>query len=198
MISAIAKTDLTAIVIIDMLYDFIDGTLACEGAELAARRAAAFLENNPKLKAYYVVDTHPSNHCSFKEYGGIWPVNCVDGTRGDSIHAAFYSLSNTDNRPQMENIYRKGMAPDDDSYSGMSGETAFGSELAKALPRKVLVCGNATEYGLKATCEDLLETGHDVTVVEDALGYFSKEGHDEAIAAMKERGVKFMIAVKYD
>ena len=50
MISAIAKTDLTAIVVIDMLYDFIDGTISCEGAELAARRAAAFIENNPKIR----------------------------------------------------------------------------------------------------------------------------------------------------
>ena len=198
MISAIAKTDLTAIVVIDMLYDFIDGTISCEGAELAARRAAAFIENNPKLKAYFVVDTHPSNHCSFKEYGGTWPVNCVDGTRGVSLHAAFYTLSNTDNRPQVDNIYRKGIRPDDDRYSAVAAETAFGSELFKSRPRKVLVCGNATEYGVKATCDDLLETGHDVTVVEDALGYITKEGHDEAVAAMKEKGVKFLIAVKYD
>ena len=198
MISAIAKTDLTAIVVIDMLYDFIDGTISCEGAELAARRAAAFIENNPKLKAYYVVDTHPSNHCSFKEYGGTWPVNCVDGTRGVSLHAAFYSLTNSDNRPQVDNIYRKGMSADDDRDSAIGAETAFGSELFKSLPKTVLVCGNATEYGVKATCEDLLETGHDVTVVEDALGYITKEDHDEAVAELQSKGVKFFIAVKYD
>jgi len=198
MISAIAKTDLTAIVLLDMLYDFIDGTVSCEGAEQGARRAAAFIDNNPKLKAYYVVDTHPSNHCSFKEYGGTWPVNCVAGTRGVIIHAAFYSLSNFNNHPQAENIYRKGIAADDDSYSAVAAETAFGSELFKALPKKVLICGNAAEYGIKATCEDLLETGHDVTIVEDALGYLSKEDYDQTISELKEKGIKFINAVKYD
>ena len=60
------------------------------------------------------------------------------------------------------------------------------------------MCGNATEYGVKATCDDLLETGHDVTVLEDALGYVTKEGHDEAVAAMREQGVRFINAVRYD
>ena len=198
MISAIAKTDLTALVLIDTLYDFIDGTVACEGAEPAARRAAAFINNNPKLKAYYVVDTHPSNHCSFKEYGGVWPVNCVAATRGVTIHAAFYSLSNFDNRPQADNVYRKGVDADDDRYSAIAAETAFGGELFRTLPKKVIVCGNATEYGVKATCDDLLETGHEVTVLEDALGYITKEGHDEAVAAMREQGVRFINAVRYD
>jgi len=198
MISAITKTDLTAIIVVDMLYDYIDGTLACEEAEMAARRAAAFIENNPKLKAYYVVDTHPTNHSSFKEYGGTWPVNCVDGTRGATIHSAFFNLSNSENRPQMENTFRKGMTADDLSYSGAAAETAFGTVLSKVLPRKVIVCGNATEYGIRATCEDLKESGHYVTVLEDAIGYFSKETHEEAIAALKEKSVKFMIAVKYD
>ena len=198
MISAIAKTDLTAIVVIDMLYDYIDGTITCEEAELAARRAAAFIENNPKLKAYYVAETHPANHCSFKEYGGMWPVNCVAGTRGASIHAAFYSLSNIDNRPQVDNIYRKGIAADDDSSSCMAASTAFGSVLSKALPKKVLVCGNAAEYGVRATCEELLAYGHEVTVVEDAIGWYSEEARDEAMTALQEQGARFIIAVKYD
>ena len=198
MISAIAKTDLTAIILIDMLYDFIDGTVACEGAENAARRAAAFINNNPKLKAYYVVDTHPSNHCSFKEYGGEWPVNCVQGTRGVTIHAAFYSLANFDNHPQADNIYRKGLAADDERYSAIAAETAFGGRLFKAIPKKVIVCGNATEYGVRETCEDLIEKGHDVTVLDDAIGYVTREGYDEAVAAMREKGVRFITAVKYD
>ena len=198
MFSAIAKTDITALVIINMLYDYIDGTISCENAEPAARRAAALLENNPKLKAYYVVNTHPANHCSFKEYGGPWPVNCVAGTRGVTIHSAFYSLLNTDNRPQIDNIYRKGIAPDDFQYSAILSETAFGSMLAKSLPKKVIVCGNTAEYGVKATCEDLLAKGHDVTVLEDALGYITAEGFEEAVADMKEQGVRFLNAVKND
>ena len=92
----------------------------------------------------------------------------------------------------------QGVDADDDRYSAIAAETAFGGELFRTLPKKVIVCGNATEYGVKATCDDLLETGHEVTVLEDALGYITKEGHDEAVAAMREQGVRFINAVRYD
>ena len=32
-------------------------------------------------------DWHPSNHCSFTEQGGVWPVHCVQGSWGAQFHA---------------------------------------------------------------------------------------------------------------
>lgn len=196
--SAVTKTDVVAIVVVDMLYDFIDGSMACIEGENAARKAAAFIDNNQRLKVFYVADTHPATHCSFKDYGGLWPAHCVEGSRGAKIHSAFYTLLDKDNCPQAGNIFRKGTKVGEEQYSGFNAETAFDEILCKVLPKKVLLCGIATEYCIKATCQDLLEAGKDVVLIEDALGYVTEEGHLAALEEMKAAGAKVMLSVRND
>ena len=58
--------------------------------------------------------------------------------------------------------------------------------------QRVLVCGIATEYCVRNTAEDLQKDGFEVTVLKDALAWVDADGHDEALKAMEEEGIRIL------
>ncbi len=204
------ETEDTALVVVDMLYDFIDGSLACENAEDAVAHTLEFInsaseEAEVSVRAskadetddngieggypvLFVCDHHPLGHCSFKENGGIWPVHCVGGTRGGEIHNSL--------KPFVidELTFYKGCDKNAEQYSGFEGLNQSGQSLAEVLElldiKSVYVCGIATEYCVRNTCEDLQKAGFNVTVLQNALAYVDKAGHENALADMKRNGIK--------
>ena len=88
----------SALVVVDMLYDFIDGTLACQNAENAVKETLKQIDKLTKgqgggeheildtFPILFVRDQHPADHCSFTEQGGTWPAHCVAGTHGGEVH----------------------------------------------------------------------------------------------------------------
>ena len=87
-----------ALVVVDMLYDFIDGSLACQNAESAVAQTVKYIARQTKgmggeeheildtFPILFIRDHHPADHSSFKEQAGIWPPHCVAGTHGGEIH----------------------------------------------------------------------------------------------------------------
>ena len=79
----------SALVVVDMLYDFIDGSMACQGADGAIEgtlkaidqlTAGTDADDTGVVSTYpilFIRDHHPANHCSFAEQGGPWPPHCV-------------------------------------------------------------------------------------------------------------------------
>ena len=65
-------------------------------------------------------------------------------------------------------VITKGSHPAQDAYSGFEG-----TDLAKILRDKgihrVIVCGIATDYCVRATVQDALHEGFEVLVLEDAI-----------------------------
>ena len=57
---------------------------------------------------------------------------------------------------------------------------------------EVIVCGIATEYCVKNTCEDLLKAGFKVLLKVDALAYVDAEGHRQALAQMQDEGIELI------
>ena len=139
-----------------------------------------------------MLDHHPENHCSFKEHGGIWPPHCVQKTRGGDIHARFYSIENESNRPSRDNKFYKGCNPRVEQYSGFEGRDREGIELNSFLSKDVVVSGIATEYCIRETCFDLIKAGHNVFLLENALGYIDKEGHEKTLKELAKIGVKII------
>ncbi|MDE5889578.1 MAG: isochorismatase family protein [Bacteroidales bacterium] len=189
----------TALIVVDMLYDFIDGSLACQNAENAVKETVRFIDKMTKgqggdeteiLDTYpilFICDHHPSDHSSFKEFGGIWPVHCVQGTRGGAIH--------TDLEPYAseELTFYKGCDKACEQYSGFEGMNTAGQSLGEILElldiQEVYVCGIATEYCVRNTCEDLLKAGVKVRLLKDAVAYVDAEGHMKALAEMQDEGI---------
>ena len=63
------------LIIVDPQNDFITGSLAVEGAEAKMKNLTEYLKEKGDKYDFiaFTADSHPENHCSFKENGGIWP-----------------------------------------------------------------------------------------------------------------------------
>ena len=183
--------------VVDMLYDFIDGSLACQNSVSAVKKCIEYINENPAQIVVYIADSHPRNHCSFIENGGIWPPHCIVGTKGHQVHEDFYKkVIRPENRPNKLNILRKGENPAMEQYSGFEAKSRFAVKLGEYLVSEgvsdVVISGIATEYCVKETTGDLLEAGFKVYVLEGALSYVDEKGHLETIKTLKERGVVFI------
>lgn len=186
------KTKYTHI-IVDMLYDFIDGSLACSNAENAVKKSIEYINAHPHEKVLYVCDCHPYNHSSFKDYGGIWPAHCVNGTRGGSIHNSYFSnIKEEDNRPSNNNIYLKGTNVAQEQYSGYEAINSKKEFIHSDCEKNIIISGIATEYCIKNTALDFLNNGFKVTIIRDGLGYVDKNGHEAALNEMQELGIEII------
>jgi nicotinamidase/pyrazinamidase len=183
----------TALVVVDVQNDFADpnGNLYVSGgeevvpvvnAEIAQARSAG-------AQVVYTADWHPPATPHFAKDGGVWPVHCV----GDTWGAEFHPNLIVDGP-----VVRKGTGGED-GYSGFSmkdpqGETVIATGLRDQLERwgikKVVVCGLATDYCVKATALDGVAAGYDVALLEDAIRPVELEPGDgaRAIAEMSAAG----------
>jgi nicotinamidase-related amidase len=188
-----------------MLYDFIDGSMACQNAENAVRKTSAFIdthtagqggEDHEILDTFpilFVCDHHPADHCSFKENGGIWPAHCVQGTRGAEIHEAFYKdVLNHNIRPQKHNMYLKGCNPQKEQYSGYEAVNASGISIEDASTHDIIIAGIASEYCVMETAMDFIRRGFNVSIIVGALAYVDQAGHEKAIAEFRSKGINLL------
>ena len=189
----------SALVVVDMLYDFIDGSLACKNADNAVRNTLAYIDTQTKGQggeAHEILDTfpilfirdhHPADHSSFKEQGGIWPVHCVAGTRGGEIHQDLAPYASE------ELTFDKGCDRNTEQYSGFEAVNNADQPLSEVLElldtTDVYVCGIATEYCVRNTCEDLLKAGFKVHLLKDCIAYVDIDGHKKAIEEMAAKGI---------
>lgn len=104
------------LLIVDPQNDFITGSLAVEGAEEKMKKLSEYISDKRDQYDYIFVtlDSHPKDHCSFKENGGIWPEHCVFDTNGWSIPKYL-----EDALKEHSNVtyYHKGTELDKEEYS---------------------------------------------------------------------------------
>ena len=190
----------SALVVVDMLYDFIDGSLACQNAEQAVAETLKFIDTQTKgqggedheildtFPILFVRDHHPADHSSFKEQGGIWPSHCVAGTHGGDIHETLQPYACE------ELTFDKGCDKATEQYSGFEGVNEAGQSLGEILElldtEEVYVCGIATEYCVRNTCEDLLKAGFKVRLLKDCLAYVDHADHLKALEEMGSEGIR--------
>ena len=188
-----------ALVVVDMQYDFIDGSLACQNADKAITQTLNFIDKHTKGQGgeeHEILDTfpilftrdyHPSDHSSFAEQGGTWPSHCVAGTHGAQIHEAL-SLYICE-----ELTFDKGCDKSTEQYSGFdaqnNAEQTLGEILEMLDTTDVYVCGIATEYCVRNTCEDLKKAGYKVHLLSDCLAYVAENGHRQALQDMSNNGI---------
>lgn len=189
----------SALAVVDMLYDFIDGSLACQNAGNAVKATLDFIDSQTRgqggedheildtFPILFIRDHHPADHSSFKEQGGIWPAHCVAGTRGGEIHQDLVPYASE------ELTFDKGCDKAVEQYSGFEGTNNAGQSLGEVLElldtTDVYVCGIATEYCVRNTCEDLLKAGFKVHLLKDCIAYVDLQGHTKALKEMAAEGI---------
>ncbi|CAN5249551.1 hypothetical protein BH20ACT16_BH20ACT16_10170 [soil metagenome] len=173
---------LTALIAVDVQYDFLPGgalgvpagDAVVEPLVLAAAASDLVVRTR---------DAHPADHASFTEQGGIWPVHCVAGTHGADLHPQITALDG----PLVEKATTQGA----DAYSGFDA-TGLTELLRDAGITHVLVGGLATDYCVKATVLDSLAAGFETTILKDAVAAVEVEAGDgrRAIDEMVAAGAK--------
>lgn len=189
----------TALVVIDVQNDFADcnGNLYVSDGEAVVPIINLEIARARSAGAHviYTADWHPPSTPHFAKDGGIWPVHCV----GDTWGAEFHPKLIVDGP-----VVRKGTSGED-GYSGFSmkdpvGDVVTATGLADQLRRwgikKVVVCGLATDYCVKATALDGASGGFDVTLLEDAVRSVDIEAGDgtRALAEIKAAGCVLAVA----
>lgn len=170
-----------ALIIVDIQNDFL------EGGSLAVKDGDSIIPIVNEIQNDYDLvvatqDWHPENHKSFAaqhpdknvfdviDLNGLpqvlWPIHCVQGSFGAEFHKDL-----TTNK--IEAIFRKGMDPEIDSYSGFydNGKRKNTGLLGYLKDRKVdevFVCGLAADYCVYFTAKDALEAGFNTTIIEFA------------------------------
>ena len=174
----------TALIIVDLQNDF------CPGGALAVPSGDAILPAVNQLVARYQAsgrpiyatrDWHPADHISFQAQGGPWPPHCIQETHGARFHADLML-------PEDTVLITKGTRSDKDAYSGFD-DTPLAGLLSAAGISRIVVCGLATDYCVRATALDGLSAGLEVIVLTDAVrGVEVNPGDSAAALAAIESG----------
>jgi nicotinamidase/pyrazinamidase len=169
-----------ALLIVDVLNDFITGTLPVSGA---ADIVPVINKLQKKFNMIiYIQDFHPANHSSFIAQGGAWPEHCVQGTYGAAFHP--------DLELNMQGIIniQKGIDKDVDSYSGFyDNEKKHATGIMKHLKgvQEVYICGLATDFCVRATALYAVAEGFKTYVVIDACRAVDINPGDDGRAIME-------------
>ena len=186
----------TALVVVDLQNDFADpaGGLSVAGGDAIVPLVNAHVREAVEEGALVVAtqDWHPESTPHFEKDGGIWPVHCVGGTWGAELHPAVELPADA---PRV----RKG-SNGEDGYSGftmrdpVSGEeipTELETLLRDAGVARVVVCGLATDYCVKATALDATRLGFETVLLGEAVAAVNlqPDDGDRALDEMREAGV---------
>lgn len=170
-----------ALLIIDVQNDFIPG-----GAlEVAGGDQIIPVINKLQTKFDLVVatqDWHPQGHDSFAsshpgkkpfdviDLDGIkqvlWPDHCVQGSPGAEFHLEL-------NTKRVEAIFRKGINPRIDSYSGFYDNghrksTGLSGYLREKEVTEIFFCGLAADYCVYYSIKDAIKEGFSTALIEDS------------------------------
>lgn len=158
-----AEAKKRALIVVDVQNDF------CPGGSLAVAQGdevvpplnnliKEFLERGEPV--FRSRDWHPANTKHFKDFGGTWPVHCVQNTKGAEFHPDL-----------LDSIHIRTISTgvdDEDGYSAFDG-TDLGLQLRRLGVNEIWVGGLATDYCVKHTVLDGLREGFAVKALEDAM-----------------------------
>jgi nicotinamidase/pyrazinamidase len=198
---------MNALLVVDVQNDFLPGgALAVPGGDQVIPIVNRLVECFALVLA--TQDWHPANHGSFAanhpnrrpgemiDLNGIrqilWPVHCVQGSPGAAFSAQLRA-------ERFSNVFRKGVDPGIDSYSGFfdngrKRSTGLAEYLRDRNVDELFICGLATDYCVKFSAFDSIGSGIRTHVIEDACrGVDLKPGDSAAaIAAMRDAGVSIV------
>ncbi len=184
----------TALVVVDLQNDFADpaGGLAVAGGDAIVPTVNAEIKAALAADAFvvYTQDWHPETTPHFAKDGGIWPVHCVGGTWGAELHPGLRV-----DGPRV----RKGVNGEDgysgftmkDPTTGATVPTQLEELLHDRRVERVVVCGLATDYCVKATALDAARLGFETYLLVDAVRAVDLAPGDgeRALEEMRSAGV---------
>ncbi len=181
-----------ALLIVDVQNDFCPGGAlgVPEGDKVVPyinKYIRIFLKK--KLPIFATRDWHPIKTKHFKDFGGVWPVHCIQNTKGAQFHPKL-------RLPKEATLLYKGVYPGKDGYSAFEAENENGLNLLCLLKRigvkEIYISGLATDYCVKFSAMDALKAGFRVKLLVDAIKgvNLKPEDSESAIREMVRKGAK--------
>jgi len=179
-----------ALIVVDVQNDFCPGgALGVKNGDEIIPVLNRYIEKfkAARLPVIATRDWHPQKTAHFKEYGGVWPVHCVQQSAGAEFHPEL-------RLPEDVILVSKGMAADEDSYSAFHGRTDSGISLEELLRglgvERLFIGGLATDYCVKYTAFDGMTQGFTIVVLTDAIRGVNLDPSDseQALAEMHRAG----------
>ena len=197
------------LILIDVQNDFMPG-----GALGVPRGNEIIPVINALLPRFDLVvatqDWHPASHKSFaSSHAGrnvfetidlngleqkLWPNHCVQNTSGADLHPKL------DSGP-IEAIFRKGMDPEIDSYSGFydnghKRSTGLAGYLREKGATDLYFCGLAADICVYFSLLDALADGFEATLIEDASRPLDEEQFEILKMKLMDKGAEIITSHK--
>ncbi len=160
-----------AILVVDMLNDFVSGALKCERGEQIVPALAHFLDEarNNKIPVIFCNDAHLKNiDHEFK----IWAPHAIKGSKGAEVIPQLHLDENIDYVVPKRR------------YSGF-----FHTDLDLLLNElgisTVVMCGLHTHMCVRHTTADAFQLGYEIIVNKDGVNAFTKEDHENGLDFLK-------------
>lgn len=143
----------------------------------------SFASNHPGRRPFERIDLHGLEQV-------LWPDHCLQGSPGAMFHSGI-------KLDKVEAIFRKGMDPEIDSYSGFYDNgsrksTGLAGYLRERKVSKVFVCGLAADYCVAFTARDALRENFDTFVIADATRPIAAAGMQQAFDQIRAAGGKIV------
>ena len=143
----------------------------------------SFASNHPGKKPFEAIDLQGREQV-------LWPDHCVQGSAGAALAPAL-ELN------RVEAIFRKGMNPEIDSYSGFFDNghlktTGLADYLRSKMVTQVFVAGLAGDFCVYFTAKDALLEGFKTFLLEDASRPINPESFTQAKADLRHLGGKII------
>ncbi|MBO5427715.1 MAG: isochorismatase family protein [Prevotella sp.] len=164
------------LLLVDVQYDFINGSLAVNGAPESMQALADYISAQPKGTYKQIVmtsDFHPYNHSSFKDNGGMWPVHCVQYSHGAAIFQPVLDAVHAHQADAV--VLTKGDDVKVDEYSIMANK-ASAERLQQIIKdnniQVIEVAGLCGDFCVGNTIKDLVKAGYgkNVCVLKKYIG----------------------------
>lgn len=193
------------LIIIDVQNDFMpDGPLAVSHGDLIVPVINSIQKNFDLVVA--TQDWHPQNHRSFASNNEgkepfdqillhniqqiLWPDHCVQGTAGAELHPDLDLI-------KIAAIFRKGMNPEIDSYSGFYDNnhklsTGLAGYLKEKRVTEVYFCGLAADICVYYSILDSILEGFSAILIEDASRPLFPDKFDDIKCELAKLGVRIV------
>jgi nicotinamidase/pyrazinamidase len=175
-------TERAVLMVVDVQIDFCPGgSLGITGGDTIIPVINRYIElfRRAGVPVFATRDWHPPVTTHFKQFGGLWPPHCVQGSVGAGFHPAL-------RLPGDVTVVSKGIDPLKDDYSAfrtsLESGLPFAEHLKKSGVTQVYICGLATDYCVRWTALDAIQAGFKVTVLEDAIKGVNLNPQDSAQA----------------
>lgn len=156
-----------ALVVVDIVNDFVTGVFGSDKAKKTANLVASVLKDvQGRIPVIFTKDSHLKDDPEFK----VWGEHCIDGTGGSELYPALSGFTGF-------HIKKR-------HFDSFFDSDLDGLLRAKGIKR-IYLCGISTDICVLHTASGAFYRYYDITVVDDMCTSIDPSKHSEALKNMK-------------